>query len=121
MKTPTDNDFRAVAVLKFKATNAVQEYAEALSALLGQTSEAGLIEDALRKANETKIETNSLVRWKVAVLKQNAQMDNIDKFGIEGVSIDGERLKIKLPTFLKDTSESTAAIRNCRGLDLEVK
>lgn len=97
------------------------QLASAVKQLL-EMADASVIQEKLEQINrENKIETSPLVRTKNFVNRHNNRFADPEKFGIEGHKLKPEEIKIKMPAYVKESTESTAAIKNCRKLELEAK
>jgi hypothetical protein len=110
-----------------KGSNEIQSFLSFVDSYANEDAHVllgSLIENALRKASETKIETNSLVRLKEKILRHNATMDKAKNFGIEGGSpLNPEQLKMKMPSFIngEPEHEAKANYKTLERLEFEVR
>jgi hypothetical protein len=118
---------RKAVMLKFLREVAEKSPAQALVKACegwddGQAALGSLIENALKKANESTIETNSLVRLKEKIQRHNATMEKASQFGIEGGSpLNPEQLKMKMPSFINSEHEAKANYKSLERLEYEIR
>lgn len=69
------------------------------------------IQTELERLNKSHhgVDSNPVTRTRDYISRHNKWFDDIEKIGVEGVSLDGEKLKIKMPGYVK-INESHAGV-----------